>query len=580
MGVPGFYKWLCNKYKRDTRFMMENLHNRPNVLLLDSNCLFHPQCFKILSFLTNETRVDKLEKIMIKRIMNYISYLIGFVNPIDTVYISVDGVAPLAKMGQQRKRRSRAKDDATMKFDLMKKYKIPHNSSWSNVVITPGTEFMNKLHHALRKYCSNRTNIDIIYSSYHTPGEGEHKILQYIKTLDETQSVVIYGLDADLIFLSMASQRENIYLLRESAQLGINTGKEEILDPVTDVAEMLMYVSIDEVKKCYIEQLTEMFAEKNVIPPSSIIDDFIFICYLLGNDFLPHFPSLNIHNDGLDILINIYLDLYIERKDSIITFTEEKKVKINSAFVIDILKTLGSQEKNYFQIELPIHKEKQAKRRCFGQDAYSREMWMIENMRVFNVVDYIKLGEGEEDEWKFRYYEHYFRSIEHQSETVDAICKNYIDGLVWVTRYYFERCRSWRWQYYPTHAPFISDLYQYIIKNNVNLNDIMFPQDKPINMPNQLLSVLPACCSNILPKSFRHLVTSDESPIIDMFPMSVALDMINKDQYYQCIPMIPYLDIDRIEEATKDIKITVEEEKRFASYKEYKYKKVEKPKKS
>ena len=42
---------------------------------------------------------------------------------------------------------------------------------------------------------------------------------------------------------------------------------------------------------------------------NNIINDFIFICYLMGNDFLPHLPSLDIYENAIDTLI-ISLELH------------------------------------------------------------------------------------------------------------------------------------------------------------------------------------------------------------------------------------------------------------------------------
>ena len=102
-----------------------------------------------------------------------------------------------------------------------------------------------------------------------------------------------------------------------------------------------------------------------------------------------------------------------------------------------------------------------------------------------------------------------------------------------------------------SHSPFISDIARYISLNKYSLNNKTFSDVKNIPIMTQLLSVLPPSCSNLLPKKYRDLVLSEKSPIIDLFPIRIKLDMIGKDQYWQCIPMIPTLDIDRVLEATK-----------------------------
>lgn len=37
-----------------------------------------------------------------------------------------------------------------------------------------------------------------------------------------------------------------------------------------------------------------------------IIDDWIFMCYMVGNDFIPHLPNLHISANALPILYKTY----------------------------------------------------------------------------------------------------------------------------------------------------------------------------------------------------------------------------------------------------------------------------------
>jgi 5'-3' exonuclease len=101
MGVPAFFRKLIKKYKI--------LRNNPDMpvreLHIDGNCLFHPSCFKVLDFNKSETNQQILFEKMSERIIAYIDYLIQLTCPTDLVHIAVDGVAPLAKINQQRMRR-------------------------------------------------------------------------------------------------------------------------------------------------------------------------------------------------------------------------------------------------------------------------------------------------------------------------------------------------------------------------------------------------------------------------------------------------------------------------------------------
>jgi|SaaInlStandDraft_4_1057021.scaffolds.fasta_scaffold03969_2 5'-3' exonuclease len=565
MGVPGFFAWLVRKYKT-RKIIIYEVDNDIDILYIDANCLFHPQCFKVLDMNPDWEDSEKLQKKMMKRIIEYIKFLIEYVNPTKKVYIAVDGVAPIAKINQQRQRRFRSKLDNDVQRSIKEEFGQKLPNFWSNSAITPGTEFMEKLHMELIKFGKTYKDIEIIISSYHTPGEGEHKLFDDIRTRSTShkdENYAVYGLDADLIFLSLASAKKNIYLLREVVKLG-KLGKErsDFLADKSDVVEEMNYVDIDVLHNVLKEELCTQLEEKMRFYPKSlnelnIVNDFIFVCYFLGNDFLPHLPSVNIKHNGLDVILDCYISTLIFFRTPLLQ-NKEGHISINEIFLGMFIETLAENEDEYFKYGLPKAKNRSKKFRCPSSDPCDRKLWDLEHLK-FDIDDQVKLGIGTSDLWKSRYYEHYFHIKHETSGIIDSACEKYFEGLLWVTKYYFEGCSSWSWFYPFNHAPFLSDLSNYIKNKKMRMSEITFELGKPLDPCTQLLVVLPSFSSYLLPDKYKQLVTSSVSPIIDLYPIDFRVDLINKDMHWEGIAELPYLDIDRIVDATNGIKLTVKE---------------------
>jgi len=507
MGVPGFFAWILKHKVLSDEILIKKLNEKVYELYIDANCLFHPICNNVLEN-TKEKNVFKIEEQMISEIILYIKKLISFVNP-EKVFIAVDGVAPMAKIIQQRKRRYKAVNDNNLKNKIKKKY-IEINNLWSNMSITPGTLFMEKLHRSLKKEFSMYE-----YSSYHEPSEGEHKILNKIINSKENINVV-YGLDADLFFLMFASGKKNIYLLREQ-----------------DKSESLQYVSIDNTIKKIL----------NIVEcDSNFINDFIFICYLLGNDFVPNLPTIDIKRGGLDILIELYKENF-EKFGNIVN--ENKTINTNSFY--NLLKKIYKKEHSII-----LDTKNDNIKHCFETDPMKKELWNLENLRTFKIIDPIK---QEEDNWECRYYNFYFHRTD--TEFISEICNEYLKGLMWIFNYYFFSGKNWNW-YYPYHtSPCLIDIIKYLEK--IDMNSYHFEPSKPLKPLEQLMLVIPPQHVELLPKSYQKLINDDNSPIISMYPVKIDLDMINKDMLWRCIPILPTLDINKILKELKNKTLSKDE---------------------
>ena len=170
MGIPLFFKKLCDDYPESIVKNINTMNGSFNdtFLFLDLNCAIHPCCRKIVEMDYNSLKKDIYEKKMIVSVINYIKKLESRVNP-KLVYIAVDGVAPMAKIIQQRARRFKNALDRD-------------DESWDTNAISPGTEFMEKLNEALFNYTKReQEEIKYVLNDSSVPGEGEHKIVNYIR---------------------------------------------------------------------------------------------------------------------------------------------------------------------------------------------------------------------------------------------------------------------------------------------------------------------------------------------------------------------------------------------------------------
>jgi len=264
-------------------------------------------------------------------------------------------------MNQQRSRRFRAARDAKEKEEdkqqllkMLQKEKgsnakedpveIVVKKAFDSNSITPGTPFMDILAASLRYWCSYKLNTDpawakmkVLISDATVPGEGEHKIMNFVRSQrnspehDPNTRHVIYGLDADLIMLGLATHEPHFRVLREDvffqdskARMCKLCGQKghderncrgEAKEKSGDFGEKDNAQPLKPFIWLHVSILREYLAVELNIPNlpfrwdlERAIDDWVFMCFFVGNDFLPHLPALEIRENGIETLMAIWKD--------------------------------------------------------------------------------------------------------------------------------------------------------------------------------------------------------------------------------------------------------------------------------
>jgi 5'-3' exoribonuclease 2 len=482
MGIPYYFASLIKNHKNIVKNLesIKNIHN----LYLDSNSIIYDS----IDFTLFQNKLQ-FENLIIEKVIDKIHLIIKTINPTKNIIIAFDGVPPIAKLNQQKNRRYKSSYQNIL---------FNKNIPWDPASITPGTIFMNKLNKNIYDHFNNKyTTNNLILSLTDIPGEGEHKLFEYIRNNNHTNdTTIIYGMDSDLIMLSLNHKKytNSIYLYREtphfinSLDSTLNPQHKYLID-INELANQIYYFLTDK---------TFNFENDSIELYYNKISDYIFICFLLGNDFNEHFPAINLRLNGLTILLDLYRQIFgINQhiiKDGDINWMNFKKY----------ICKLAENEHNFIK-ENYEHRNKLAKK--FYPENTDEEIELKFNNTPSwerNIEHFIN---PYEKHWQYRYYYALFNiNIDENNTAISAICNNYLKTLQWTFYYYSRECISWKHSYNYHYPPLLEDLYKNIPYFN---SELVIKPDKTVIHPHLLLSyVLPRNSLELIPntKIYNYLL--------------------------------------------------------------------------
>jgi 5'-3' exonuclease len=484
MGIPSYFSNLIKQYPHIIKKLIKN-DMKVNNFFLDSNSIVY-DCVRSINFEENlnETTYQKIIKNVIGKLEEYIA----IVNPSNLIMISLDGTPPVAKLDQQRQRRYKSWYTTKM---LTTETGAKPAAAFDTIEITTGTRFMSELNSKLIAHFNNPARYGvkkIIVSTSDEAGEGESKIYEYIRSGKEVLSdstCLVYGLDADLIMLSINNLPvcPNIYLFRETPEFikSIDSSLEPNANYVMDIPTLantiMSYMNNDDNK-------TD--AKNNAT--LSRVYDYIFICFFLGNDFLPHFPAINIRTGGIDKMLNAYKATIGGTKE---VLTDGKTIYWKN--VRKMVAFLAEREEEYILAETNLRNKYQHIH--YPTDTHEQRFAKFNALPTYEreVELYIK---PHKSHWQHRYYSA-LCNLDKDELREKQICTNYLEGLEWTLKYYTRGCPDWRWCYNYNYPPLLSDLIKYIPYFDTSY--IKNANTRPVSQLVQLCYVLPKHSLNLLP---------------------------------------------------------------------------------
>lgn len=477
MGIPSYFSYIVKNHPSIIRQFIQGTKAVDN-LYIDCNSIIY-DAYSKMEF-TNLTESVAIS--IIKRVIAKIEEYIDAIHPLKTVIIAFDGVAPVAKLEQQRSRRYKSWYQNELARNIFKKPADP----WNTAAITPGTKFMAELNQLVTSHFEVKSSgPSIIVSGSNVPGEGEHKLFEFIRQNKEKRSAettVIYGLDADLIMLSInhLPVSPNIYLFRETPHFiqSIDSGLEPNATYLLDIPELTNAI----IKYMNNDRVLDSEQQKRKVY------DYIFLCFFLGNDFLPHFPAINIRTGGVDKMMNAYRATIGDTDENLTNGTV-----IYWKNVRKVVEYLANLEEQYFIAE---HKSRNHKERYLLPDTTPEEKFKKFELMPMYEREMEKYINPFKSHWQTRYYRSLFNS-EPTDELKRDIAINYLQGLEWTMKYYSVDCPDWRWRYKYNFPPLLQDLIRYI-----PISDAEFVAQQPKNPVSeivQLCYVLPRSSLNLLP---------------------------------------------------------------------------------
>jgi 5'-3' exonuclease len=453
--------------------------------------------------------------------VKYTERVVGEVGPTTGVYIAVDGVVPMAKMRQQRLRRFKSAWERGLVSGAGAGAGAESGavSPWDSNAITPGTAFMSRLRKTLEDTIARR-GLPWKLSSADEPGEGEQKLMHEWRNGDSTGSrYAVYGLDADLIVLSLLTQNT---LHREARPVDVWLFREQMDGEAEEGSEpAFSWFDIQILR----EQLCGELRGSRVS-----LRDYCFAMSFLGNDFLPSSLSLKMREDGHEELMQSLRRLSRPLVDP-----------RSDAPCVEGVKELigGFADVEETRVRRSVGRKGALAARVREETGLGQANWALDQFVERSLL---------EGDWRTVYRRQF------QGGAKPAVAaEQYLQGMQWIWNYYRgtgDICYNWMFPW--SLPPLWSDVAAWLTERGalpaVGPTLLRAADIQPVE---QLCLVLPPASGGLVPVAGLHRRFAAAAPWL--FPAEFGFHSAGKRWFWECEPEIPVPTLLEVKRVLRDL---------------------------
>jgi 5'-3' exoribonuclease 1 len=597
MGVSGLLRDILKRYP-SIHLPAPHPNIKIDYLFIDFNAFIYTTIHAfpkdVVYDFTKNKDTAAYEKELVKLVIKNTLELVNKVcKPSKLLYIAIDGPPPMAKMVQQRERRYKTPYVEQL-FKKNDPTKIIEGAKYDTTRVTPGTYLMSLLNKEFTKIVNAGKfgKIAVVFDGSNIPGEAEHKYLKIIEEIDaspDDKFVIISG-DGDAILLSLRFPNKSVYIMQSVP----NSALEDLYPAEQQFAYLDIKRFIDSVYDFYEgsspqrggkmklsnaeKKLIEQFKAPSPAAPvnsnqrqkqkKDFLIDYVFMSFLEGNDFAKPIYFLKYSTDNMRTPLGIYRFQRKFNPNYRLIYFKNGQAYINQQNFAAIINRLAKiEEEKITEVKQRLEKKisnPPAPRNKNKPDSLEHKMFTNQDHILH--ADFVKqydflFNNKSFAEFKNKYYE-YFWNEPSTPENIAAICKNYLDILLFNIRYYYGTGLSWTLNYHAVAAPLPSDLAIFLQKNPKYYDELHFEEGEPVHPLVLLAYVMPPSSmkEGILPKAYRDALLKKYP---EYFPEKIDLKLlVPGGKLIYAEPYLPSPPISILKEVLETVKLTKLEKER------------------